>query len=179
MRSPSLRYWTMKACSAVAVGICYGVGGGVLSPRRVQGKEGTRILSPFSDWSLVQVPIDLELLWLGFFLRLCALSLYVASRCLGLYRFLLRQRIGMPATSLSFLLCETLEVAEARGGVPNLLPMVPVRWLNIACLHGLSLTTVSTQYASTTSMYLSPIILSLQKLLCCPSVVLGVSFLLC
>jgi hypothetical protein len=39
--------------------------------------------------------------------------------------------------------------------------------LNIARLHGLSLTTVSTRYASTTSMYLSPILLSLQKLLCC------------
>jgi hypothetical protein len=61
-------------------------------------------------------------------------------------------------------------------GVPDLLHMVPVRWLRIACLHGLSLTTVSTQYASTTSMYLSPILLSLQKLLCCSSVVLGVSF---
>jgi hypothetical protein len=60
--------------------------------------------------------------------------------------------------------------------VPDLLPMLPVRWLNIACLLGLSLTTVSTRYASTTSMYLSPILLALQKLLCCFSVVLGVSF---
>jgi hypothetical protein len=64
-------------------------------------------------------------------------------------------------------------------GVPNLLPMVHVRWLGIACLHGLSLTTMSTWYASITFMYLSPILLSLQKLLCCSSVVLGVSFLLC
>jgi hypothetical protein len=66
-----------------------------------------------------------------------------------------------------------------RDGVPDLLPMVPVGWLDIACLNGLSLTTVSTRYASTTSMYLSPILLSLQKLLCYSSVVLGVSFLLC
>jgi hypothetical protein len=29
--------------------------------------------------------------------------------------------------------------------VSNLLVMVPVRWLGIACLHGISLTTVSTQ----------------------------------
>jgi hypothetical protein len=64
-------------------------------------------------------------------------------------------------------------------GVPDLLPMVPVRWLGIACLHGLSLTTVSTWYASTTSMYLFPILLLLQKILCCSFVVLGVSFLLC
>jgi hypothetical protein len=60
--------------------------------------------------------------------------------------------------------------------VPNLLPMVPIRWLDIACLHDLSLTTVSTRYASTTSMYLSPILLSLQNILCCSSVVLDVSF---
>jgi hypothetical protein len=64
-------------------------------------------------------------------------------------------------------------------GVRDLLPMVSIRWLDIACQHGLSLTTVSTRYASTASLYLSPILLSLQKLLCCSSVVLGVSFLLC
>jgi hypothetical protein len=56
---------------------------------------------------------------------------------------------------------------------------VPVRWLGIAYLHGLSLTTMSTRYDSTTSMYMLPILLLLQKLLCCSSVVLGVSFLLC
>jgi hypothetical protein len=61
----------------------------------------------------------------------------------------------MPASSLLFLLYETLEVGEARDGVPDLLSMVLVRWLDIACLHGLSLTTVSTQYASTISMYLT------------------------
>jgi hypothetical protein len=60
--------------------------------------------------------------------------------------------------------------------VTDLLPMVSVQWLDIACLYGLFLTTVSTRYASTTSMYLSPILLSLQKLLCCSSVVLVVSF---
>jgi hypothetical protein len=63
-------------------------------------------------------------------------------------------------------------------GVPDLLPMAPVRWLSITCLHGISFTTVSTLYASTTSMYLSPILPSLQKILCCSSIVLGVSFLL-
>jgi hypothetical protein len=82
----------------------------------------------------------------------------------------------MPASSLPFLLYETLEVGEARDGVPYLLPMVLVRWLDIACLHSLSFTTVSTRYASTTSMYLLPILLLLQKLLCCSSDVLGVSF---
>jgi hypothetical protein len=64
-------------------------------------------------------------------------------------------------------------------GVPDLMPMVPFRWLGIACLHGLSLTTMSNRYTSTTSMYLSPILLSLPKISCCSSIVLGVSFLLC
>jgi hypothetical protein len=50
-------------------------------------------------------------------------------------------------------------------GVSDLLPMVHVRWLDIAYLHGLSLTTVSTRHASTTSVYLSPILLSLQKII--------------
>jgi hypothetical protein len=48
-------------------------------------------------------------------------------------------------------------------GVTDLLPMVPVRWLDIACLHGLFLTMMSTRYASAASMYLSPILLSCKK----------------
>jgi hypothetical protein len=39
MRSPSLRYWTTKVRSATVVGICYGVDGGVVSPRRVLGRH--------------------------------------------------------------------------------------------------------------------------------------------
>jgi hypothetical protein len=35
IRSPGQRYWTTKAHSAATVG--YGVGGGVVSPRRVMG----------------------------------------------------------------------------------------------------------------------------------------------
>jgi hypothetical protein len=35
MRSLGLRYWTTKARSAAAVDICYGVGGGVVSPWQV------------------------------------------------------------------------------------------------------------------------------------------------
>jgi hypothetical protein len=62
MRSLGLRYWTTKARSAVVVGICYGVGGGVVSPRWVSGWEGTRILLPFSDRRLMRVPLGLELL---------------------------------------------------------------------------------------------------------------------
>jgi hypothetical protein len=40
----------------------------------------------------------------------------------------------MPASSLPLQLYETLEVGEARDGVPDLLPMVPIRWLGIAFL---------------------------------------------
>jgi hypothetical protein len=80
------------------------------------------------------VPLDLELLQLGLFLRLRALSLYiqryttyVASKCLGLRRVLLQQQIGMSASFLPLLLYEILEVGEARMWVSGLLPMVPVR----------------------------------------------------
>jgi hypothetical protein len=31
-----VRYWTIKACSVAAVGICYGVGGGVVSLRQTR-----------------------------------------------------------------------------------------------------------------------------------------------
>jgi hypothetical protein len=80
---------------------------------------------------------------------------------------------------LSLPALRNLASGEARDGVPDLLPMVPVRWLGIAYLYGLSLTTVSTRDASTTSMYMSHILLSLQKSLCRSFVVLGVSILLC
>jgi hypothetical protein len=187
MRSPGLRYWTTKARSTAAVDICYGVGGGVVSPRWVHGWEGTLILSPFSDWRLVRVPLSLELLWLRFFLRLRALSLYVSSCILPMsspvthvfvVSFSGNEQVCPP---LPFPSCFTKPWKWRRRGmgVPDLLPMVPVRWLSIACLHDLSLTTASTRYASTTSMYQSPILLSFQKLLCCSSIVLGVSFLLC
>jgi hypothetical protein len=45
MRSPSLRYWTTKARSMAAVGICYEVVGGVVSLRRVQGWEHSHSLA--------------------------------------------------------------------------------------------------------------------------------------
>jgi hypothetical protein len=134
----------------------------------------------------VRVPLGLELLRLGFFLRFRALSLYVSSGILPMsppdaqvfvVSFLGNEQVCPP---LHFLSCSMKPWKRgSRGiGVPDLLHMVPVRWLDIACLYGLFLTTVSTRYASTTSMYLSPILLSLQKLLCCSYVVLGVSFFL-
>jgi hypothetical protein len=140
----------------------------------------------------VRVPLGLKLLRLSFFLRLRALSLYVSSGILPMsppdaqvfvVSFSGNEHVCLPLPfpSLPFPSCSMKPWKWGRRemGVPDLLPMVPVRWLGIACLHGLSLTTVSTSYASTTSLYLSLIFLSLQKNLCCSSVVLGVSFLLC
>jgi hypothetical protein len=49
---------------------------------RLCGSRAGKVLAfshPFSDWSLVRVPLGLELLRLDFFLHLCALSLYVSS----------------------------------------------------------------------------------------------------
>jgi hypothetical protein len=184
MRSPGLRYWTTKARSATVVVICYGVGGGVVSHWRGQGWEGTRILSLFSDWFLVRVPLGLELLQLGFFLHLRALSLYIYIAVYYLCRLQMPRSSSCPspATNRYARLFPSLPAlwnlggGRRRMGVTYLLPMVPVWWLCIACLHVLFLTTVSTRYASTSSMYLSPILLSLQKLLCCSFVVLGLVF---
>jgi hypothetical protein len=50
MESPGLRYWTTQARSAATVVLCYRVGGGGgVSPRRIPGWEGTRILLSFFD----------------------------------------------------------------------------------------------------------------------------------
>jgi hypothetical protein len=150
MRSPGLRYWTTKACSAAAIDICYRVGGCVVSPRQVQGWEGTRILSPLSDWRLVRVSLGLELLRLGFFLCLHALSrlsLYVSSGILPMsptdvqvfvVSFSNNEQVCLP---LPFPSRSTKPWKWGKWGieVPDLLPMVPIRWLDIACLHGLSL----------------------------------------
>jgi hypothetical protein len=62
----------------------------------------------------------------------CSLPIYLAvyylcrSRCPGLRRVLLRQRTCMPVSFLPLLLYKTLKVGEARDGVSDLLPMVPV-----------------------------------------------------
>jgi hypothetical protein len=64
-------------------------------------------------------------------------------------------------------------------GITDLVHMVPVQWLGIACLHGLFLTMVSTRYASIAFMYLSPILVSLQQLLCCFYLFWVLVFLLC
>jgi hypothetical protein len=72
----------------------------------------------------VRVPLGLELIRLGFFLRLCALSLSVSSGILPMspldaqvfvVSFSGNEHVCSP---LPFLLYETLEVGEARDGSP-------------------------------------------------------------
>jgi hypothetical protein len=157
------------------VDICYRVGVGVVSPQRVQGWEGTHILSSFSDRRLVRVPLGLELLRLGLFFRLHALSLYVSSGILPMspphaqvfiVSFSGNEHVCLP---LSIPSCSTKhwKWGEARDGDP----WFAAYGTRLMDRHRLSiwpfLTTMSTRYVSTTSMYISPILLSLQKLLCC------------
>jgi hypothetical protein len=161
MRSLGLRYWTTKTHSAAIVDIwwwCFvssaGLGLGrhshclaLLGPTTGAGASRfgaapARLLSPL----MCSLPICI---W--------RYTTYVTSRCPGLRRVLLWQRTGMPASTLPVLIYETLEVGRRWRGVTDLLPMVFVQWLDIAYLHGLFLTTVSTRYASTVSMYLSPV----------------------
>jgi hypothetical protein len=58
----------------------------------------------------------LSLLTCSLPIYLAIYTTYVAFRCPGLRRVLLRQRTCMSASSLPLLLCETLEVGEARDG---------------------------------------------------------------
>jgi hypothetical protein len=101
---------------------------------------------------MVRVPLGLELLQLGFFLRLRALSLYVSSGILSMsppdaqvfvVSFSGTEQVCTP---LPFPSCSTKPWKWGRRwmGVPNLLYMVPVRWLGITYLHGISLTTMLT-----------------------------------
>jgi hypothetical protein len=76
------------------------------------GAAPAELLSPFA----CSLPIYIQ--W-------C--TTYVAFRCLGLRRVLLWQQTYMSASSLLFVLYKILEVGEARDGVPDLLPMVPIR----------------------------------------------------
>jgi hypothetical protein len=75
----------------------------------------------------------------------CSLPIYtyVASRCLCFRRVLLRQRTCMTAL-FPFWSAKQWKWGRRWMGVPDLLPMVPIRWLGIACLHDLSFTTMST-----------------------------------
>jgi hypothetical protein len=88
MRSPGLKYWITKARSVAAVGICYGVGGGFVSLRRVQGWKTLA----FSHPSQIDAWCGCLLVWSysswAFFPRLRALSLYVSSGIKKLESFL-------------------------------------------------------------------------------------------
>jgi hypothetical protein len=153
MTSPDLRYWTTKTCSAAAVSICYGVGGVVVSPRRVQGWKALVFSRPFwtdvwcgclSVWSCSG--------WASFFAYVPSLPVciyryttYVASRCPCLRRVLLRQRTGMTASSLPLLLYETLKVGKVSDVGPCFAAYDTHSMARVVCLHGLSFTTMSTR----------------------------------
>jgi hypothetical protein len=117
----------------------------------------------------------------------CVLSPYMYLAVYYLCRLQMPRSSLCPSLAMNMYAClfcflpalRNLGSGEVRDGVPDLLSMVPIRWLDMAYLYGLSLTTMSTRYSSTTSMYLSPILMSLKKLLCCSSIVLVFNFLLC
>jgi hypothetical protein len=94
MTSPDLRYWTIKACSAAVVDICYGVGGGVVSPRRIQGWKALAFsrlfrtdawcgcLSVWScpDWASFSACVLSPCMYLAVY-YLCRLQMSMSSSC--------------------------------------------------------------------------------------------------
>jgi hypothetical protein len=152
MTSPDLRYWTNKARSAAAVGICYRVGGGVVSPWWVQGWKALAFSHPFqTDAWCGCLSVCSCSGWASF--SACVLSpcMYLAVYYLRRLQMFMSLSCSSPATNIYDCLfsplpaLETLEVGEARDGVSDLLPMVPIRWLDIACLHDISFITMSTR----------------------------------
>jgi hypothetical protein len=131
MTSPDLRYWTTKARSATTVGICYEVGGGVMSPRWVQDWKALAFSLPFrtdawcgclSVWSYSG--------WASF-------STCVLSPCMYLaVYYIYRIQVSMSSSCPS---------PDREMGVPDLLSMVPIQWLGIAYLHSLFFTTMLTR----------------------------------
>jgi hypothetical protein len=123
MRSPGLKYWTTKAHSVTAVGIYYRVDGGIVSLRRVQGWEDTRILRSsridascgcLSVWSCSCWLLSPLACYLPIYLAvyyLCRLQMSRSSR-----RVFLRQRTYMSTSSFLLLLYETLEARKVRDG---------------------------------------------------------------
>jgi hypothetical protein len=125
------------------------------SPRRVQGWKAFAFSRPFrtdawcwrlsvwscSGWASFSACVLSPCMYLAVY-YLCLLQISMSSSCtspaMNMYDCLF--------PSLPFLLYETLEVGgEARDGVPDLLPMVHIRWLDIACLHGFFFTMMSTR----------------------------------
>jgi hypothetical protein len=128
-------------------------------PSRTDAWCGSLSVSSCSGWASFSACVLSPYMYLAVY-YICRLQMPSSSSC------------SSPATNRYARIFPSL---PARWGA-DLMPMVLVRWLGIAYLHGIFLIMVSTRYASTTTMYLSPILLSLQKLLCCFFVVLGVSF---
>jgi hypothetical protein len=94
MRSPCLRYWTTKASSVAAVVICYGVDGGVVSPRRVQARKALTFSCPsrtdawcgclsvwsYSGWASLSACVLSPYMYLAVY-YLCSLQMSRSSSC--------------------------------------------------------------------------------------------------
>jgi hypothetical protein len=94
MTSLDQRYWTTKACSASAVDICYRVGGGVVSPRRVQCWKALTFSRPFrtdawcgclsvwscSSWASFSACVLSPYMYLAVY-YLCRLQMSMSSSC--------------------------------------------------------------------------------------------------
>jgi hypothetical protein len=133
------------------------------------------------------VPLDLELLRLGFFLRLRALSLYVSSGILDMsppdpqafaVSFSDNEQVCLP---LPFPSCSMKLWKWGRRGMGSLICCLwyPFDGTTSPVYMAFPLPRCRLGMVLPLSMYLSPILLSLQKLLCCSSIVLGVSFFCC
>jgi hypothetical protein len=118
MRSPDLRYWTTKARSAQQS--VYATEFVVAGPGLGRHWHSLALLGLTSGAGVSRFRASPTgfLSPLACSLTICIYTTYVASRCPGLRRVLLRQRIGMPASSLPFLLYETLKVGGARDMGP-------------------------------------------------------------
>jgi hypothetical protein len=116
MMSPDLRYWTTKACSAAAVGIWYGVGGGVVWPRRVQGWKALAFSCPFqtdawcgclSVWSYSG--------WTSFFACVLSPFMYLAVYYLCRLQMSMSSSCPSPATNMYDCLFPSLPCLQNLG----------------------------------------------------------------
>jgi hypothetical protein len=152
MTSPDLRYWTTKTRSAAAVDICYRVGVGVVSPGRVQSWKALAFSRPFwtdawcgclsiwncSGWASFSACVLSPCMYLAVY-YLCCFQMSMSSSCPSAAT----NRYDWLFPSLPAL--RNLGSGRCEDGVPNLLPMIPIRWLCIACLYDISFTTILTR----------------------------------
>ncbi|PWZ09320.1 hypothetical protein Zm00014a_010914 [Zea mays] len=93
--SPGLRYWTTKTRSVAAISICYGVGGGLVSLRRVRAGKTLAFSRPSrtdawcgclsvwscSGWFISPLACSLPIYLAVYYL--CRLQMFMSSSCLS------------------------------------------------------------------------------------------------